>query len=485
MAAGSLKALLLLSLIFPERTLALSEEEKKDLVDAHNKYRALVMDASNMLRMKWDNDLEEFAFKYAKECTWGHNEKRGRTGENLYAITGTVNLKLAVEKWYLEVADYTYDTMECTPMKMCGHYTQVVWADSDKMGCASHFCDELKGLDEKNLSILVCNYLPPGNVAGDHPYKKGTPCSECPDGFKCIDNLCTSELDLGPGSETDPQSPLKPEPEAELELEAKPESSPEADLEPEADLGVAPEPEADLGLAPEPEADLGLAPEPEADLDLAPEPEADLDLAPEPEADLDLAPEPEADLDLAPEPEADLDLSPEPEADLDLSPEPEADLDLFPEPEADLGLALEPEADLCLAPEPEADLDLAQEPEADLDLSPEPEADLGLAPEPEADLDLAPEPEADLDLAPEPEADLDLAPEPEADLDLAPEPEADLDLAPEPEADLDLSQETVSTLEPILEPGIKLEVERRRKLMPEPGLMSDSEKSGKKLSVLG
>lgn len=46
-----MKALLLLSLIFLERTLALSEAEKKDLVDVHNKYRAQVQDASYMLRM--------------------------------------------------------------------------------------------------------------------------------------------------------------------------------------------------------------------------------------------------------------------------------------------------------------------------------------------------------------------------------------------------------------------------------------------------
>ncbi|XP_069792552.1 peptidase inhibitor 16-like [Narcine bancroftii] len=131
MTTGSLKALLLLSLTFLEKTFAFSEVEKKELVNAHNYYRALVLDASNMLRMKWDNDLEEIASQYAKKCIWEHNKNRGQIGENLYAITSTVNLEAAVQKWHSEVIDYTYDTMECTPKKMCGHYTQVVWADSE------------------------------------------------------------------------------------------------------------------------------------------------------------------------------------------------------------------------------------------------------------------------------------------------------------------------------------------------------------------
>ncbi|XP_072133859.1 uncharacterized protein [Mobula birostris] len=367
MEDGSLKALLLLSLMFSERTLALSEAEKKDLVNAHNEYRSQVMDASYMLRMKWDNDLEELALTHAKECIWEHNKNRGQTGENLYSVTGTVDLKLAVEKWYLEAADYTYDTMECTPLKMCGHYTQVVWADSDKVGCASHFCDVLQGLTDNNLSILVCNYSPPGNVLGQNPYKKGTPCSKCPDGFKCIDNLCTSEQDLDSGPETPPEPSPIPKAEEKPELEVKPEPS----LEPEA----------------------------------KPEPSLEPEAKPEPSLEPEAKPEP----------------SPEPEA------KPESNL----EPEAKPKPSLEPEA----KPEP----------------SLEPEA------KPESNL----EPEA----KPKPSLEPEAKPEPKV------EPGA------EPEANLDLSQETESTLEPMLEPRRKSEVGSRRKLVPKPGLKSDSTKN--------
>ncbi|GCC26799.1 hypothetical protein chiPu_0005219 [Chiloscyllium punctatum] len=68
--------------------------------------------------------------------------------------------------------------------------TMVVWATTNKVGCASYFCDHLQGLENKNLSILVCNYAPPGNIVGSRPFKKGISCSECPDGLQCVNNLC-------------------------------------------------------------------------------------------------------------------------------------------------------------------------------------------------------------------------------------------------------------------------------------------------------
>ncbi|XP_041051794.1 peptidase inhibitor 16-like [Carcharodon carcharias] len=280
MAAGSLRVLLLISLTFPESTRALSEAEKKDVVDLHNKYRSKVLDASNMLRMNWDKDLEEMAVKYAQECTWGHNKNRGRTGENLYLInTSPLDLKAAIEKWYLEVADYTYETMDCAPQKKCGHYTQLVWANSDKVGCGCHFCDEVKGLEINNLSILVCNYLPPGNVIGQKPYMKGTPCSQCPDGTKCIDELCTSQLmpeaqpqpkldeEPKPEPTTEPETKLEPiepetklEPTTEAETKLEPITEPETKLDPHIEVEPKPEPKLkpETSSKPEPKLDFKL-----------------------------------------------------------------------------------------------------------------------------------------------------------------------------------------------------------------------------------
>ncbi|XP_078098437.1 peptidase inhibitor 16-like [Mustelus asterias] len=278
MAAWSLKVLLLVSLTLPEPSRSLSEADKEDLVGAHNKYRSLVPDASNILKMNWDKDLAKMAAAFAQECVWEHNNERGNTGENLYMITSPIDLKQAVEKWYLEFTDYTYETMDCTPKMMCGHYTQLIWANTDKVGCGTHLCEEVKGLIYKNLSLLVCNYLPPGNVLGQHPYKKGTPCSECPDGTKCIDSLCTSELE--------PEEEPKLEPTAEPETKQEPIAEPETKLEPiepETKLEPMTEPETKLEPTTEPETEqeayieLKTKPEPKMEPETTSKPTPKLD----------------------------------------------------------------------------------------------------------------------------------------------------------------------------------------------------------------
>ncbi|XP_067863538.1 peptidase inhibitor 16-like isoform X2 [Heptranchias perlo] len=357
MAAASLKVLLLISLTFPKPTGAMSEEDKKDLVAAHNKYRSEVPDASNMLRMKWDTDLEEIAVKYTRECIWEHNNDRGETGENLYVATSPPSPEKAVEEWYLEVADYTYETMHCTPQKMCGHYTQVVWANSDKVGCASHFCDELQGLDYKNLSILVCNYLPQGNVIGQKPYKKGTPCKECPTGTKCIEKLCASELEpepepkpeAEPEPETDPQSQLKPEPGT------VPASKPEPETVPKLESGTMPDPESKPEPETVPKLESGTMPDPES----KPEPETVPKLESGTMLDPESKPEPETVPESKPEPETVPESKPEPETVPESKPEPETVPESKPEPKT------VPKSETGTVPEPESKLEPGTVPKPD------------------------------------------------------------------------------------------------------------------------
>ena len=45
---------------------------------------------------------------------------------------------------------------------MCGHYTQVVWRKSLRVGCGMATC----GATE----VWVCNYDPAGNWDGERPY---------------------------------------------------------------------------------------------------------------------------------------------------------------------------------------------------------------------------------------------------------------------------------------------------------------------------
>ncbi|XP_077017756.1 peptidase inhibitor 16-like isoform X2 [Tamandua tetradactyla] len=193
--------MLLLLLATTGPTDALSEEDKKVLVDQHNLYRSQVFPKStHMLKMYWDEDLAKFAEAYARHCQWAHNPNRGWRGENLFAMTGSsIDLPLGVSEWHSEHNVYNFTANTCKPGKVCGHYTQVVWADSNRVGCGTYFCEKLHVLNEVNVYLLVCNYHPPGNMRGRWPYRVGPSCSQCPSDYRCVNSLCDETIPEEPG----------------------------------------------------------------------------------------------------------------------------------------------------------------------------------------------------------------------------------------------------------------------------------------------
>ena len=66
-----------------------------------------------------------------------------------------------------------------------GHYTQVVWAKTTKLGCGYIY--------QNAKHTVVCNYNPAGNFISQPIYKTGRPCTACPSTMaKCDDGLCTA-----------------------------------------------------------------------------------------------------------------------------------------------------------------------------------------------------------------------------------------------------------------------------------------------------
>ncbi|XP_057180162.1 GLIPR1-like protein 1 [Triplophysa rosa] len=174
-----------------------------ECIKEHNRYRANVMPAaSNMRYMTWDEALAISARAWASNCIFKHNphlQQPGRmhptftpVGENIWAgfpySKFTVNS--AMKLWGDEVKDYSYNSNQCT--NVCGHFTQVVWADTYKVGCAAQACPN--GVVDTSFSsnpgiIFVCNYATAGNYPGVHPYRNRKSCSDC-NGEKCETNLC-------------------------------------------------------------------------------------------------------------------------------------------------------------------------------------------------------------------------------------------------------------------------------------------------------
>uniref|UniRef100_A0A4W3IS74 Cysteine rich secretory protein LCCL domain containing 2 n=1 Tax=Callorhinchus milii TaxID=7868 RepID=A0A4W3IS74_CALMI len=185
---------------------AILQIDKEEVLQLHNKLRGQVYpSASNMEHMEWDKDLERSAESWANECMWEHGPSQllKSIGQNLAVHWGRYRSPaFHVQAWYDEVKDYTYPyPHECNPWcpekcsgPMCTHYTQLVWATTNRVGCAVNVCRRMNVWGEiwENAVYLVCNYSPKGNWIGEAPYQHGRPCSECPPSYGggCRENLC-------------------------------------------------------------------------------------------------------------------------------------------------------------------------------------------------------------------------------------------------------------------------------------------------------
>ena len=82
-----------------------------------------------------------------------------------------------------------------------GHYTQIVWAKTHKIGCG--YTAYRGGNSIKKL--IVCNYGAAGNFINAPMYQDGQACSNCPENTTCSKNypgLCTvpGETGLSPAN---------------------------------------------------------------------------------------------------------------------------------------------------------------------------------------------------------------------------------------------------------------------------------------------
>jgi len=178
----------------------LSQDQIKLLLDSHNKYRAQE-GASNMKHMRWNSVLADMGQAWAERCAWGHGQPTGynspydQLGQNNWAHTmDPIDVMEGMKAWYEEKQWYHYDTLQCDSGQMCGHYTQLVWADSEEVGCGMAFCPYLYNANLRNAHFLVCNYGPSGNWAGEPPFRKGLECSTCRSGHGwCTDGLCNTQ----------------------------------------------------------------------------------------------------------------------------------------------------------------------------------------------------------------------------------------------------------------------------------------------------
>jgi uncharacterized protein YkwD len=130
------------------------------LLEAQNAVRAKL----DIPPLKWSDQLaaraQDWADTLLARGEFIHRPK-SPYGENLFAVEGaSVSPEDVVEAWATESRDYDYKTNKCS--KVCGHYTQLVWAATKQVGCGV-----ARG---PRREVWVCDYDPPGNYVGKRPY---------------------------------------------------------------------------------------------------------------------------------------------------------------------------------------------------------------------------------------------------------------------------------------------------------------------------
>lgn len=151
----------------------------------HNAYRKHHM----VNPVSWDSNIAATARFVASQCVFRHGLQKSY-GENLFALSkalqcrirydrlalynernGTNNIalplplledrdlaSLAAKLWYDEVKYYDWSAPGFS--QTTGHFTQLVWADTKYIGCATNVCE--------SMNLVVCLYWPPGNVLGKY-----------------------------------------------------------------------------------------------------------------------------------------------------------------------------------------------------------------------------------------------------------------------------------------------------------------------------
>lgn len=149
-------------------------EAMSGMTEAHNAVRASVepAPATPLPPLTWSDQLASVAQAYADGCVYRHSQ--GEYGENLFAQANKqATPEEVVEAWGpKEASSYDYATGTCAPNAKCGHYTQIAWRDSTRVGCGVAHCTTGSpwGAEYPEWEYWVCNYDPPGNWQGEKPY---------------------------------------------------------------------------------------------------------------------------------------------------------------------------------------------------------------------------------------------------------------------------------------------------------------------------
>lgn len=143
-----------------------SPAQQRQLLQEHNRWREKV----GVPPLEWSDAVAGTAQAWADHlAAIGRlqHDPDTKYGENLFIGSGNRAPADAVDGWGSEKAMCGYQDQPVSRAQRCpvGHYTQMVWRDSRKLGCG--ITHTSRG---RSRTVWVCRYDPPGNFIGQKPY---------------------------------------------------------------------------------------------------------------------------------------------------------------------------------------------------------------------------------------------------------------------------------------------------------------------------
>src|SRR5258708_1236388 len=146
-----------------------SQQDAQAALDFHNKARNDVGSPP----LEWSKELAKYAQAWADQlvkenCKLKHRPHEGAWkqihGENIFwGSADSYTARDASEDWYSEIKDYKHGPLTGSNWYATGHYTQMVWKSTTKVGIGQAVCKD-------GAIIIVGNYDPPGNYLGEKAY---------------------------------------------------------------------------------------------------------------------------------------------------------------------------------------------------------------------------------------------------------------------------------------------------------------------------